>query len=240
MSIEGQKNLSPATNKIKPKPLRKEKTMRIKTIIYVCVTLLCTSILNSLWIANDNECVFTGQCEITVNGQSIPTDESTLNVSLVKMLIRDAAVKFLDSSSDFQKFLKFCEYNGISTTSFYIETAKAKIFMAKNIYQDLFNTVKEMEYNEAIINAIKVFDYDKFAIEKGLNISIFDKMKGYFRQGNVKGAFEYLALKSDGIYQMLINFSGDKSELWRIYQEYSEFQLFGQYMTEVIMEVKKE
>jgi hypothetical protein len=39
---------------------------------------------------------------------------------------------------------------------------------------------------------------------------------------------------------MLINFSGDKSELWRIYQEYSEFQLFGQYMTEVIMEVKKE
>ena len=112
---------------------------------------------------------------------------------------------------------------------------------------DLKNLAASIPYDYALIGKLKSFDYQTFFKNNpGLNPAVFQNVEFFLKSGDVKGAFDYMYEGATEIFNKLnlIKESTDIatlpkiSELWRLNQMYSNTLLFGQYITQLICEVK--
>jgi hypothetical protein len=172
--------------------------------------------------------------------------ESAAAYTSIKQLIIEGADKFLKSYSDMLLSLRVIEMSELSGLD-YIELRKAidsacdNLEQAKEKYCQLKNLAAITPYNQEVIDKLRVFDYDGFQNNRGLNAEIFGKVKTLLSSGDVRGVYnlfyedlEYLLEKIRSIKAIV---DSEKvleiSELWRVNQKYSELKLFAQYVSEV-------
>ena len=117
---------------------------------------------------------------------------------------------------------------------------------ARYFYTLLKSTAAITPYNPIMIGRLMTLDYNKFQKVNGLNSDTFRTVKIYLSHGNVTGFFGNLLSRTELILDMLYNLKNSTETdqfpsiqlLWNIAQQYSEFQMAGQYSAQVFFYVK--
>lgn len=160
-------------------------------------------------------------------------------------LIKEAAYYFLNSNSKYLETLKCIEFEEFSTlTDETMYSAVDLMTNANDTYEQLCVLLSIAEWDKAYLESLKKFDYSEFQKAKGLNSTVFNEVKEYLSEGDVKGLFGNLKDRTAVLLAELIKVTpvveaksfdsaADIDKLWRINQMYAETLLFGQYAAEV-------
>jgi len=223
----------------------KVKTMILRCLVVLFISCLCTQISFAIIAANWRECASAPGCSCTLTLQV--TQETT---PTLKTYIVESAGYFLKSNAAYQEFLycvEMSESKGIESADFKnaIYNAIDNMEKAKAAYSNLKLASEKIPYNQEMIDQLMKFDYDGFRIKNGLNEPIFEKLRTFLGKGDIAGFDDAVIANMDAILIRLYEIKGvvDKGLapeimiVWRIYQSYSEAQLFGQYMSEVFRDI---
>ncbi|MCX6582817.1 MAG: hypothetical protein NT166_21790 [Candidatus Aminicenantes bacterium] len=212
-------------------------------VIFICYFFAQVSFA-SVW-GNWRECVSASGCSCTLTLDI----KKSMSPSL-KPYILESAGYFLKSHDAFLEFLysvEMSESNGIDSVEFKNTLYRAVDNMekAKIAYSNLKTASEKIPYNREMIDQLMKFDYDGFRIKNGLNEPIFEKLRTFLGRGDIAGFDDAIIANMDAILIKLYEIKSvvDKGLapeimiVWRIYQSYSEAQLFGQYMSEVFRDI---
>jgi hypothetical protein len=122
-----------------------------------------------------------------------------------------------------------------------IDAAVNKLKTAKEKYYQAVRLGKSVESTLCNFTYLKVFDYEKFAAENGLNKETAAEVKKYLAAGNVTGFYQRLADDMDLLTEQLNtlkvklnqynNMSTLVKDYWTILQQTSKTMLLGNYST---------
>jgi len=156
-------------------------------------------------------------------------------------------LKSHDAFLEFLYSFEMSESNGIDSVEFKNTLYRSidNMEKAKAAYSNLKTASEKIPYNQEMIDQLMKFDYDGFRIKNGLNEPIFEKLRTFLSRGDIAGFDEAVIANMDAILIKLYEIKSlvDKGLapeimiVWRIYQSYSEAQLFGQYMSEVFRDI---
>jgi len=209
----------------------------MKTIKIIIITIVFVALsLNVYGLLSFNEgCrAFPNQCD---NGNGVLTQ--TLSIG---QLIIEAGGYFLQSNSDYQFTLKKIELSETGVIDSIDQTIQS-MTAANAKYFEIWNTSLSLEYDPLALDKLSQFDYTGYKLENNLNPVIFQKVEDFLKQGHVKELFQQAFIDSSKILETLkairVNLeSGEKvdiSRYWRLNQLYLDFALFGQYASEVFV-----
>jgi hypothetical protein len=165
---------------------------------------------------------------------------------LIKTYIEIGGGYYLKANSDFQKILSMVELQDIEGIDFG-ELRGVAISAVKNMnvaienYTLLIEKVGATPYKDNVIQSLKDFDYDSFEIENKLNCTVYKKVKGFLKNGNVSGIYIYTHGKFLDLGELLNSIKNNIDQnkvppievLWNINEELSKLSLFGSYITRV-------
>jgi len=203
------------------------KTIKIMIVAMVFVTL--SSYIYGFIVFNGGGSGFCTDCEGNKN--------NNLNQSIIL-----AGGQFLQSNSDYQLVLKRIELSETGLIDSIDQTIKS-MANTNALYFEIWETSKSLEYDSIVIEKLSKFDYIGYQKENNLNPLIFQRVEGFLRQGHVRELFQQAFIDSSKILETLkairVNLeSGEKvdiSRYWRVNQLYLDFALFGQYASEVFV-----
>jgi hypothetical protein len=172
---------------------------------------------------------------------------------LLGQIITEAAVNFLESTRDFDDFLKEVEKSelyGINYEVLHAGIVKAISGMEISCckYEEIINNSESLEIDVFILEKLIAFDYDVFQFKYHLNPSIFEKAAAFCQVGDVKGIYNHTF---DTINNIIKNLYLIKAKLeqeslpelyiiWETGQLYSEGEMFGQYVSRIFYEINRE
>lgn len=204
-------------------------------VVIIGITMLSTNMWG-LVFANESPIIFPGD-------EKSPSLES---------YVVSGAAGFLRSYSSMLLFLNKIElsvYNDLdySELQSVLNSAIGHMNDAKSAYIDLNREVSLLPYDPEVVAALAAFDYNNYEKAKFSNPSVFSEVRGYLKDGNVKGIYQKILSDMEGILDKLsvLKATVDAgqfpalSDLYKINQSYSQAFLFGQYVAEVFMELKK-
>lgn len=215
----------------------KQKNSKILKLIMVVIiiTMLSVNVWGLVW-QNESPIIFPGD-------EKSPSLES---------YVVTGAAGFLQSYSSMLFFLNKIElsvYNDLdySELQSVLHSAIEHMKNAESAYVDLNREVSLLPYKPEVVAALAGFDYNSFEQAKFLNHSVFSEVQVYLKSGNVKGIYQKALSDIEGILDMLAVLKTKidagqfpaLSDLYKTNQSYSQALLFGQYVAEVFMEVKK-
>ncbi|MCU0286851.1 MAG: hypothetical protein MUF15_10675 [Acidobacteria bacterium] len=98
-------------------------------------------------------------------------------------------------------------------------------------------------YNPSEIDLLKNFNYDTFAVAQGLEIPMKDKVRTFFKNGNIAGFYQEIAKGLDDLIVTLRKLERNLQEktkpqvalVWEALQKFSKLTLFGNYGTVMSM-----
>jgi hypothetical protein len=170
----------------------------------------------------------------------------SLNIHIVK-----GAGYFLKGYSDILMFLNKIEESELDGTDYnelleIINRAIGNMRQAKKVYGKLTSIANDTPYNPVIIDRLLMFDYECFQKENGLNRDIFANVRKYLGNGDVRGIYAMLFANTAKILNELIvlKMTVEREKfpivhnLWRLNQRCSEVALFGNYVSEILKNVK--
>ena len=220
--------------------------MRKKNFIFlslIWVFILVIPFLGfSMYVANYSELSFNeGETDTSTGSKSLIASSFT-----IKDLIIKSATYFFKGKSDIDLLASGLEAAGIEAVNFYelqeiVNNALFNMKTARYYYQALKSKADNTPYNQTAISQLTVFDYDSFSAETGLNVDIFNQVKGYLKMGDVRGTYARLYAYTDNIIAMLEtvqkelyygNIPGIKN-VWKLNQECAHMLLFGQYIAQI-------
>lgn len=188
-------------------------------------------------VSNQGCKVFPNQCPNANTGN----DSSNQEINIGQLII-EAAGHFLLSNSDYQLILKRVE---LSETGLNDGLYKAiqNMTNANALYFDIWQTSLSLEYDPIVIEKLFQFDYTGYKLENNLNPAIFQRVENFLKPGNVREVFKKHFEDSSKILEKLKEIqialeSGKKvdiSSYWRLNQLYLDFAIFGQYCSEVFV-----
>lgn len=171
-----------------------------------------------------------------------PPEESTV----IENNIIEGSALFFQAAADIMKLFDEAE-RGSKDFSFpnspgLLDSAINKLKLAKEKYESA--TLLGKSIDKAICNFtyLKVFDYEKLALEKGLIKEVVEDVKVYLQVGNVPGFYQRI---SDEVGLLIAKLNGikikmqtesvtfPKSDYWEILQKLSGIMLLGNYGTVV-------
>jgi len=171
-------------------------------------------------------------------------------LDLGQLLVTGAGY-FIQSNSDYQLFLKTIEMSDIygmnsEDMADSIDNAIKHMEMANETYYQILQVSNLFEYNPTILEKLKNFEYDNYQYINRLNSAIFYQVKQLLKPGNVRGCYQKFYIATNEILDRLrsIKSSSDTlimpriSDCWRLNQLYMEMALFGQYTSEVFINMK--
>jgi hypothetical protein len=192
-------------------------------------------------VHNETDCAFEGQC-------SKDGEFASIIVHPLRYFIIEGASYFLESKAAINHFLKEIEIAELYGLDFYIlekhlNCAIYNLEHASRIYENLINTAKTIPYDLGIIDKLKNFNYTEFQNNFNLNPSIFIDVENLLKDGNVIGVYEKtdIDIKDilDKLYYVKSTLMGKKSPdistLWKINQSYNYINLFGQYVSQIFL-----
>jgi hypothetical protein len=217
--------------------MMKQKNSKILKLIMVVIIITMLSM--NVWglvFHNESPIIFPGD-------EKSPSLES---------YVVTGAAGFLRSYSSMLLFLNKIElsvYNDLdySELQSVLNSAIEQMNDARSAYNDLNREVSLLPYNPEVVAELAVFDYNGFEKAKFSNPSVFSEVRGYLKDGNVKGIYQKTLSDIEGILNMLAVLKTKidagqfpaLSDLYKTNQSYSQALLFGQYVAEIFMEIKK-
>jgi hypothetical protein len=160
--------------------------------------------------------------------------------------VMNAAGTYLKSQSEFLLFLNKIEMADIDALNFsqlqaLLDSAITNMEETKSTYDQLTVKADGTNYDITVIDNLKTFDYTSFQQTEKLNSVIFDEVKGFLINGNIRDLYYKLLADSQEMVDRLkvIKTSVDSgiepelSLLWSLNQKYMETHLFGQYTARV-------
>jgi hypothetical protein len=170
-------------------------------------------------------------------------DEGQKSQGIETNVINGASL-FLQSQSQVLLLLNEYELSGIQTFNSkqaleYVENAINLLERAWTRYVSARTMGKKLGYNPVRLNVFATFDYDGYILENRLNSEIAKKVQGYLSSGDIVGIYQKTA---DDIANILITLNSIKENLkigikpgislfWKLFQQYAESSLFGNYTT---------
>jgi len=215
------------------------------SIIFLIIGIIVLSSNLCGWIVADYSCIaYPDQCE--ENGLKV-------TIPILGQLIPEAAVSFLESSRDFEDFLKEVEKSELYGPNYQVLQAavnKAIVGMENALckYEDIVNISESLEMDVFIMEKLIEFDYYGLQSKYHLNPSIFEKASTFCQAGDVIGIFAHTVDTINTILEnlYLIKASIDKESLpelyiiWATGQLYCESEMFGQYVSRIFYEINRE
>ena len=172
-------------------------------------------------------------------------DSAFDNFSIESMVVEGAGY-YLQANSCIQSFLNHVELQDVRGVDYtelqcLIASAVEHITNARFAYERLVYTAERTPYNPVVIEKLKAFDYDSFMLENRLNETIFKKVEGYLRNGDITGAFRQ-GLSVIRSIQWLLFIVANYVEFeqmpwiefsWKLNELCAEFSLFGSYTARI-------
>jgi hypothetical protein len=213
-----------------------------KLLTAMIFVALITLNLNGYFVLNETEGAFNPN----------PCKDCKSNTSLaLEQLIVTAASYFIESNSDYQLFLKTIEMSdiyGINNEDMIklIDNSIKNMELANETYYQILQLSTLLEYNPAVLEKLKYFDYDSYQYISRLNPAIFCQVKQLLKPGDVRGCYQRFYSATNEILERLriIKNNTDTfimpriSDCWRLNQLYMEMALFGQYTAEVFINIR--
>ena len=218
------------------------KQVYFKIFVGILILILAGSASYSRVVGNWSDCGLEPGCD---GSEKI----SGSGVGLGFYVVR-AAGHFLNSHSAWNTFLccvEMSELNGVDFNELRegLYTAIEEMEKANFIYSELTAAAKKSAYVRSVIDCLAAFDYETFRREKGLNAVIFKKVKKILVRGDILRVYKK-ARKKTGVILRQLYIVKDAIDadtfpeiegLWQINQEYAEYGLFGQYVSQVFYAV---
>lgn len=192
--------------------------------------------------ANETCIAFPQQCD--------PGGEKSATPALGQLIV-DGAAHFLQSTGDFQLFLKKVELSerypvNVEELQGAIQKAVESMTLANAVYYDLWQMSVPLDYDKTVLEKLREFDYFEYRLKHQLNPSIFQQAEDLLKAGDVKGVYYKLFEDTGKILNRLNRMkavvdSGAIPKIpdcWRLNQSYLELALFGQYTAEVFITLK--
>ena len=216
---------------------------KIKVLAILILGLsLTTPYIYGYFAANESCSAFVpAQCSSGIN-KNLSTETG------LGQLIIDGAGYFLQSSSDFQFFLKKVELSAAYGINYEelgvsLDNAIKNLTMAKSIYFEICRLAVPLEYDSIVLKKLDDFDYNGYQNRNDLNTVIFGDVASLLKRGDVKGFYRVFY---QGLEKILARLKDIKTTVaanqlpiiaacWRINQSYLELELYGQYVAEVFM-----
>ena len=186
---------------------------------------------------------FPGQCE---EGPSLIISTPPLG-----QLIIEAAGYYIKSYSDYQLLLREIELSGSGDANFaalqeLVNKALENMKVAHSTYWQIWQTSQGLDYDPAVLEKLRQFDYLSYQAENNLVPLIFTKAANYLKNGDVRGTYRQAYIATAEILPSLesLKISIDKNKLpklnacWRLNQLFLEAELFGQYVSEVFFALR--
>jgi hypothetical protein len=209
----------------------------IKIIIITTVFVALSLNMYGFYVSNQGCKVFPNQCPNANGGDYLSNQQ--INIG---QLIIDAAGHFLQSISDYQLVLKRIELseNGLTDS---IDQTIQSMTAANALYFEIWTTSLYVEYDPIALKKLSQFPYTAYQIENNLNPVIFRQVEEFLKPGHVRELFKKHFEDSSKILGKLKEIQAhlesgknvDISDYWRLNQLYLDFALFGQYCSEVFV-----
>lgn len=174
-----------------------------------------------------------------------------------RRLIIKGAGHYLKSHAYYLSFLYSVELSGFGGSEAQsqlslLNVAISEMEKSASIYNRVYQMARYMPYNCDMYWKLVFFDYWGFQQTKRLNQPVFRKVSNYLRSGNIDGTYAETSdngrrkiTKLKKIKKKLEEENGraasreasstQLSDLWSLNQEYFEGLLFGQYVSQVFM-----
>jgi hypothetical protein len=223
-----------------------KKLFFVTIIAIVCMFTVIQ--LTAFMAGNESESAFVEPGTAGLNSINPVSDVGKENISAPTLggLIAEGGGYFLKAGSEIQLFssrIEFSEVNGLDfkTLQESLDAAVADLEKAGAAYDQLKNLAAVTPYNQEVIARLIEFDYDKFQEKNNLIPVVFERVRKYLITGDVRGVYNEFYSHTGQILELLYTLKKDVdagifpnlSILWRLNQNYSQAQLFGQYVAEV-------
>lgn len=215
---------------------------KLKIITFIFI-FLSGIYVNGYFIANTSEGAFNHEPESSNGNVSIST-------SLGQLVIEGAGY-FLQSGSDYRLFLKKVELSAISGLNTgellpVLDGAVKNMELAKETYHQLFQLTGSLEYDAYAQERLRDFDYRAYREKHRLNPAVFQQVEELLKNGDVRGCYRKCRNTAAVILAGLRDIENDAEAgnfpsipaCWRVNQMFLELELFGQYASEVFMNLK--
>ena len=217
------------------------KKIIFRSILGIVLVLSLTLLAYPDLVANWRECLAAPGCSCKLTLQVMQ------DTPALKTYIVESAWYFLTSHGDYQDFqalVEMTDINGVDSQGMktILDSAIDNMEKARAVYANLKVAAADIPNDRAMIDRLRVFDYDGFQAKFGLLGPVYEKVKALLVKGDTAGLDDAVLANMDAIlkqlYEVKTIVDGDRSPdiaiLWRLNQTYFEAQLFGQYMSEII------
>ena len=170
--------------------------------------------------------------------------------SLIENYIEIGAGHYLEAYSSILSFFNRVELADENTRDFYqwqsiLSKAITRVNQAAAAYDLLIQAAEAAPYNETVLLKLKNFDYDRFRVESGLKIEIFQEVETYLRAGDITGVFKRIRANLKEIHSRLKTIYEEVAQnkmpalvsLWDLNELCSSTLLFGQYVSRVFYSI---
>lgn len=130
------------------------------------------------------------------------------------------------------------EYNDSKSLAL-VQLALGYLKESESKYLQAIQVGTAVGYVESKIDLLKAFNYDRFAVESGLNETVKNRVKGFLENGDVIGYYKEIVDELDGMMDILTDMEKGLQNrvkpslpvFWNLLQKLSELTLFGNYGT---------
>lgn len=212
-----------------------------------------------LWVAaiimlshiNLSALIYFNKSEICFNNVSgVGGEIAVVKCNALRCYVIDGAGYFLDSHSDYLRFLQRIEVgerNGLDYNQLRLDLDSAidKMLNAKDIYLQLKQTADMTPYNPTVLDQLLNFNYHVFRVENQLNEPIFARVRFFLCNGAIREMYGEILVQIENILNIADHIKeridvGEfplLSDLYRLNESYSESLLFGEYTARVFREI---
>lgn len=215
-----------------------KKPFFIKTVVVVFFLAALYTNIFGLMFANDSE------------NSVKPPGNSGGGVSGLSSYVIEGAGSFFKSFADILQFsneIEMAELEGLDYNELQalLNSAIVNLQDARQAYINLIMEADILPYNQEVIGKLLAFDYQGYQGKNNLNVSAFNAVIGFLKQGDVKGLYHKILADFEGMLQRLetvkektaANGFPEIPDLREVNQSYAACMLFGQYVAQVFSEI---
>lgn len=160
----------------------------------------------------------------------------------IGQLIIKGAEYFFKAQADINILSEKVELSDLYSVDYYsmlktVNIAMDNMNMAQYYYQELQYIANGTLYNPTVIDKLVTFDYDSFQEQNNLIKDIFSEVKGYLKNGSVRGIYSHTSSYFDTLTNTLETIkrelhSGEvpsNIHMWNLNQTCARAHMFGQY-----------
>jgi len=165
---------------------------------------------------------------------------------IIETYIEEGGGYFLNTFSDIMSIsnriemanLKGIDYEELKRI---VDSALENIRNAKATYYLLIKTALDTPYDPIVNLKLRSFNYYALMTEHSLNVSVFNEVAGYLKNGDITGTFIRIKnsfIKIEGLlisikYEVALNKMPELSKIWEVNEEAANTLIFGQYITRI-------